>query len=97
MCDYSLMSIPNRLAVCGGGTGCPQIQHRHSGTEIRFRDPPVKEKGLLASFKRFLNYPNNGQSVAAERSTMPYAFYVDLILDYLGLKCALFFTFALYT
>ena len=51
MCDYSLMSIPNRLAV----TGEELITHRFQSGSIGMAPPQARPKGFWEALKRSFN------------------------------------------
>src|SRR6058998_489400 len=53
MCDYSLMSIPNRLAV----TGEELVTHRFQSGSIGLASPLSPPKGFWAALKRSFSPP----------------------------------------
>jgi hypothetical protein len=53
MCDYSLMSIPNRLAV----TGEELVTHRFQSGSLGLASPQVRPKGFWDTLKRSFNPP----------------------------------------
>jgi len=53
MCDYSLMSVPNRLAVAGEEL----VTHRFQSGSIGLAAPQPRPKGFWESLKRSLNPP----------------------------------------
>jgi hypothetical protein len=53
MCDYSLMSVPNRLAVAGEEL----VTHRFQSGSIGLASPQPRPKGFWENLKRSLNPP----------------------------------------
>ena len=53
MCDYSLMSVPNRLAVAGEEL----VTHRFQSGSIGLASLQPRPKGFWATLKRSLNPP----------------------------------------
>jgi len=53
MCDYSLMSVPNRLAVAGEEL----VTHRFQSGSIGLASPQPPAKGFWETLKRSLNPP----------------------------------------
>src|SRR6267142_2184495 len=53
MCDYSLMSVPNRLAVAGEEL----VTHRFQSGSIGLASPQARHKGFWETLKRSFSPP----------------------------------------
>jgi hypothetical protein len=53
MCDYSLMSVPNRLAVAGEEL----VTHRFQSGSIGLASPQARRQGFWEALKRSFNPP----------------------------------------